>query len=153
MVSGRLKIHNREVGPELNRMDFQTVTLYFKLKRFLSFSPQTPGSILSLPDQQPHCGIPYTRETQFGCYNSHALCEPPEAGAQGRLVRRTRSFSHWRELDQLSYTRSPSRIKDKLIDGSLHLRASTWCYGIMDHGLLERDVQHLPQRKFGRPVF
>lgn len=63
------------------------------------------------------------------------------------------SFSLLREPDQLSYTKSPSCMKEKLIAGSSHLKASAWWYKVMDPALLEREVEHLPQGRFGRSGF
>jgi len=41
-------------------------------------------------------------------------------------------------------------MKEKPIAESLHLWASACCYKVMDHALLERDIEHLPKRKFRR---
>lgn len=53
-----------------------------------------------------------------------------------------------KELDQLSYSKSPSCMKEKLIAGTSHLQASIWWYGVVDHALLKSDVEHVPHRKF-----
>lgn len=71
-------------------MDIQTPIPSFKLKRFLTFSQQTPGSILRQSYQNQPCGIPYTRGTHSGfysiCHNCvNPLKQEPEAGQQGDL--------------------------------------------------------------------
>lgn len=69
-------------------MDVQTPIPSFKLKRFLTFSQQTPGSILRQSYQNQPCVIPYTRGTHSDfysiCHNCvNPLKQEPEAGQQG----------------------------------------------------------------------